>query len=105
MTHEFVNTQIDTKNQNTEKFHENVQSDDEDVQNRKMKNVIGGKDIINLKINYIPTGLIPLEIFFYQNNVAKDPKVQHVENDIEYQNIETKDVPRIVKLSKNFPVA
>ena len=44
-----------------------------------MKNVIGGKDIIQLKNNYIPKGLIPLEKMFDQNDVAKDPKVQPIE--------------------------
>ena len=61
MSEEFVNTQIDTENQNTKYFHQSVQSDDEDVENKKLKNVIRGKDIIQLKINYIPKRLIPLE--------------------------------------------
>ena len=105
LSDKFVNTQIDTENQNTKKFHESVQSDDEDVENKKLKYVIGGRDIIQLKINYIPKVLIPLEKLFDQNDVSKDPKVQPVENDIEYQNIGTKYVPRIVKLSKNLFVA
>ena len=48
-----------------------------------MKNVIEGKDIIQLKRNYIPKGLIPLEKLFDQNDVAKDLKVHPLENDIE----------------------
>ena len=62
-------------------------------------------DIIQLKINYIPKGLIPLEKFFDQNYVVKDPKVHPTGNDIEDRNIGTEDSPRIVKLSRNFPVA
>ena len=58
-----------------------------------MKNVIGGKDIIQLKSNYIPKGLIPLEKLFEQNDVSKYPKAQLVENDIEDQNIGIEDVP------------
>ena len=62
--------------------------------------MIGGKDIIQLKGNYIPKGLIPLEKMFDQNDVPKDPKFHPNENDIHYQNIGTKDSPKIVKLSK-----
>ena len=64
--------------------------------------MIGGKDIIQLKGNYIPKGLILLEKLFDQNDVSKDPKVQPNENDIRDQNIGTKDSPKIVKLSKNL---
>ena len=71
---EFVNTQIDTENQNTENFHEGVQSDEEDVENKKLKNVIGGKDIIQLKINYIPNGLIPLENIFLSERCCRISK-------------------------------
>ena len=105
MSNEFVNTQIDTENQNTENFHENVQLDEEDDENKKLKSVIRGKDIIQLKSNYIPKGLIPLEKLFDQNDVAEFPKVQPIENYIEDQNIGIENVPRIVKLSKNLPVA
>ena len=64
--------------------------------------MIGGKDIIQLKGNYIPKGLIPLVKLFDQNYVAKDPKVQPNENDLQDQNIGTEDSPKIVKLSKNL---
>ena len=68
-----------------------------------MKGTLGGKDIIQLKSNFIPRGLIPLEKFFYQNDVAKDPKVKPTNNAIEDRNIGTKENPKIVKLSKNLP--
>ena len=65
--------------------------------------MIGGKDIIQLKGNYIPKGLIPLEKLFVHNDAAKDPKVKPDENDIHDQNIGTEDSPKIVKISKNLP--
>ena len=34
--------------------------------------MIGGKDIIQLKINFIAKGLIPLEKSFYRNDVTKN---------------------------------
>ena len=49
---------------------------------KKLKNMIGGKDIIQLKSNHIPKGLIPLEKLFDKNDVAKYPKVYPNENDI-----------------------
>ena len=64
--------------------------------------MIGGKYIIKFKGNYIPKGLIPLEKLFDQNDVAKDPKVQPNENDIQDQNIGTEDSLKIVNLSKNL---
>ena len=55
-----------------------------------MKGTLGGKDIIQLKNNFIPRGLIPLEKLFDQNDVAKNPKVKPVDDAIEDKNIGTK---------------
>ena len=49
---------------------------------KKLRNMIGGKDIIQLKINHIPKGLIPLENLFDKNDVAKNTKVHPDEDDI-----------------------
>ena len=65
--------------------------------------MIGGKEILQLKINFIPKELIPLEKLFGRNYVEKNPKVQLHEDEIQDQNIGTKDHPKIVKLSKYFP--
>ena len=40
---EFVNTHVDTKNQNSENFQDNVQFADDEVEQKKLKNMIGGK--------------------------------------------------------------
>ena len=48
---EFVNTQIDAENQYSKSFQENVQFVEEDVEQKKLKDMIGGKDIIQLKNN------------------------------------------------------
>ena len=48
--------------------------------------------------------MIPLEKLFYQNDVAKDPKVKPVDDAIEDKNIGTEETPWIVKLSNNFPI-
>ena len=83
MSYEFVNTHIDTENENLQKFQDDVQNEEEKDENKKMKNMIGGKDIIQLKSNFIPRGLIPLEKLFDQNYVAKDPKFHPAENVVE----------------------
>ena len=43
MSVEFVNTQIDTNNGNLEKFQDDVQTEEEKVENKKLKNMIGGR--------------------------------------------------------------
>ena len=101
MSDKFVNKNIDVENQNSKNIQDDEQFADEDIEQKKLKNMIGGEVIIQLKGNYIPKGLIFLEKIFDQNDVAKDPKVNPNRNDIQDQNIGTKDSPKIVKLSKN----
>ena len=48
--------------------------------------------------------MILLEKHFDQNDVAKDPKVKPVDNVVEEKNIGTEETPRIIKLSKIFPI-
>ena len=104
LSREFVNTHIDAENDNCENFQDAEESEEEKNGTEKLKGTLGGKDIIQLKNNFIPRGLIPLEFFFDQNYVAKDPKVKPIDNAIEDRNIGTKENPKIVKLSKHFPV-
>ena len=98
MSDEFVNTRIDTENENLEKFQDDVHTKYEKIQKYDR-----GKDIIQLKSNFIPIGMISLEKVFDQNDVAKDPKVKLADNDVEDQNIGTEETPRVIKLSKNLP--
>ena len=89
MFDDFSNTVEDKENQNLE----NVLDDGEFVEEGEgqffLKNMIGGKDIIQLKSNFIPKDLIPLETLFVQNDVAKNPTVQPNEEDIQDNNIGT----------------
>ena len=48
--------------------------------------------------------MILLEKHFDHNYVAKDPKVKPVDNVVEEKNIGTEETPRIIKLSKIFPI-
>ena len=64
MPSEFVNTQIDSENDNFENFQNHEESEEEIAENKKLKKSPGGKDIVQLKRNHIPRGLIPLEKLF-----------------------------------------
>jgi ribonuclease HI len=66
------------------------------------KNQISGRDILQLKINIIPKGLVPLEKPFYNNVVAMSPKLTVNEGDVEDWKIQTQEDPKIIKLSKTL---
>ena len=44
---------------------------------------LAGKDIIQLKSNTIPSGLVPLEEIFDSNDVARSPKVAPSDVEVE----------------------
>jgi hypothetical protein len=50
--------------------HEDV---DEDKQNLNFQNMIARNKVLQLPSNHIPKGLVPLEIFFYHNDVLVNP--------------------------------
>ena len=103
LSHEFVNTHIDDEGVDSENLLD-VEGDEEGiVEIEKLKRYLWGKDIVQLKSNHIPRGLSPLEKFFDQNDVARDPKVKPAEDVVEDKNIGTEDNPKIVRLSKKLP--
>ena len=61
-----------------------------------------GRDIINLKSNSFPRGLVPLEDIFDSNDVAKRPKVAPRDDEVEECNIGTEEDPKVIKISKNM---
>ena len=58
---ELVNTNIDIENHNSENFQDEEEVAYYNVEQKDLKNMIEGKEIIQLKGNCIPKGLIPLE--------------------------------------------
>ena len=97
MTKEFANVNIDEENLHGENESTVLVLDSQDY-----LNVIGGKEIIQLKINCIPKGLVPLEKIFDNNDVARNPKVTRNDNEVEDCNIGTRQEPKIVKVSKSL---
>ena len=101
---EFVNTHIDEGASNPENLLDAEGEGEEAIGTGKIKDSLGGKDIVQLKNNNIPRGLIPLESLFDQNDVAKEPKFEPAIDAVEDKNINTKEGPKIIKLSKKLPV-
>ena len=61
-----------------------------------------GRDILQLKINIIPKGLVPLEKLFDNNDVVRSPKITVNQGDVEDCNIGNQEDPKIIKLSKTL---
>ena len=64
------------------------------------KNSIGNHEIIELKGNFIPKGLVSLERLFSNNDTLLKPIVQSSEETIVRWNIGTTNEPKLAKLSK-----
>jgi hypothetical protein len=58
---------------------------------------LAGKDIIQLKSNSFPRGMVPLEEIFDSNDVAKSPKVAPRDGEVEERNIGTEKDPKFIK--------
>jgi len=63
----------------------------------------GESEVIELKDNFLPTGLTPLEDIFDSNDIPKKRKMQPLKAEIEDCNIATTQNPKMVKLSKALP--
>ena len=59
--------------------------------------------VINLKDNFLPKGLPPLEYLLDSNDVPRKPKMEPFRSDIEECNIGTNENPKLIKLSKSLP--
>jgi len=60
-------------------------------------------EIMDLKDNFLPAGLTPLEDMFDANDVPKKPKMEPLNASIEEYNIGTVEKPKIIKLSSSLP--
>jgi len=60
-------------------------------------------EVIQLKDNFLPTGLTPLEDIFDSNDIPWKPKMQPINSAIEEYNIGTAEEPKIIKLSASLP--
>eukprot|EP00253_Pinus_taeda_P002880 PITA_02880 len=60
-------------------------------------------EVIELKDNFLPTGLTPLEDIFDSNDIPKKPKMQPINAEIKECNIGTTENPKMIKLSRTLP--
>ena len=60
-------------------------------------------EVINLKDNFLPKGLTPLEHLFDLNDIPKKPKMEPFKLDIEKCNIGSEENPKLIKPSKTLP--
>ena len=103
LSDEFVNTHIDEGVVDPENFLDVEDEGEEAIGTGTLMDSLGGRDIVQLKRNDIPRGLIHLESLFDQNDVARDPKVELSTDAVKDVDIGTEGDPKIVKLSKKFP--
>ncbi len=91
--------------QNKGKFKETSidEENDDDKGNGTDEVQINEMDVLQLKNNVIPKGLIPLEELFDQDDVARKPTLQPIEKGVEEVNVRTTANPKMVKLSKALP--
>ena len=59
--------------------------------------------MLQYKIQSLPKGLVPLEELFDLNDVAKKPKMEPIEAEVEECNIGSKEKPKMIKLFKTLP--
>jgi hypothetical protein len=97
MSDEFANMNIDD---------EYCCEDDENAVERSdndpFQNQIAGRDIVQLKNNIIPKGLVPFERLFDENDVARNPRITANDGDIKDCNIRTQENPKIIRLLKTL---
>jgi ribonuclease HI len=92
------------------------ENDDDDVNKSIFENVSVNKvdsdelngnevdsNILHLKNNVLPRGLVLLEDLFDFNDVAKKPKIEASGKEVEECNTGTEENPKMVKLSKSLP--
>ena len=60
-------------------------------------------EVLECKNGSIPRGLSPLEHLFDFNDVAKEPKMEPVETNVEEHNIGSLTEPKMIKLSNTLP--
>ena len=94
MSGEFENVKIDQENM----------FEKEESACLKYLTHLAGRDIIQLKSNTIPRGLVPLEELFDNNDVARNPKVAPSDAEVEECNIGIEKEPKIIKISKNLTI-
>ena len=88
----------------TSEFSTSVIDEDESIETDRTpsfsENSIANHNIIELKGNLIPKGLVPLKRLFSKNDTLSNPTMQSSEENVISCNIGTEGEPKMVKISK-----
>ena len=60
-------------------------------------------EVLQSKHQSLPKGLVHIEELFDLNDVAKKPKLEPIESEVEECNIGSEEKPKMIKLSKTLP--
>ena len=80
-----------------------LETDEDELAGKTLKKKIGGQEIIQLKDNVLPRGLVPLERLFDANDVAVNQKKENQDENVEDCNLGTQQEPKMIKLFKGVP--
>lgn len=72
---------------------------------KKFLNQIGGHEVIQIKNNFIPKGMVLMEQIFNHNDVPTKSGFWPVDENVEEHNLNTKENPQKVKLAKSLKLA
>ena len=70
--------------------------------NSCINNSIGNHDIVELKGNFIPKGLVPLEILFWKDDTLLKPTIQSIEENVLTYHIGSENEPKMITISKTL---
>ena len=76
----------------------------DNIENVEIEIMNDDPEILNLKNNFLPEGLVPLEDLFDSSDVTRKPKMEPLRAYIEESNIGTEEKPKLIKLSKALPL-
>jgi hypothetical protein len=99
---ECTNIDLDNEDENVNSFDFEIDSVNI-VESEELGDDELDADVLQLKSNIFPRGLVPLEDLFDSDDVAKKPKIESHGQEVEDCNIGTEEKPRMVKLSKLLP--
>ena len=71
----------------------------EESQQLKLKDKVAYHNIVQLPINYIPWGLVPLEEIFYHNDIPFKPSKKEQDPAVQEKNIGSQIHPKLINLS------
>jgi len=99
-----INSEIDINSLNIDRPTKFTKVELDNLEKVEIEEIMNDdSEILNLKNNFLPKGLVPLEDLFDSNDVARKPKMEHLRADIEECNIGTEEKSKLIKISKELP--